>query len=140
MGRRQRRHPGGHSLRPGHYPGSAEAGQVGNYAAAGHRAPGMFWDLDLLDEGDDIVVEDQGSFHTYEVVGSEVVTPDRAEVVGPDPFDPENDDPSRALLTLTTCYPKLENTHRLIVYAELSDTRSKDEGVPGNIADMAPER
>ncbi|GAA3763313.1 LPXTG-site transpeptidase (sortase) family protein [Spinactinospora alkalitolerans] len=100
----------------------------------------MFWDLDLLDEGDDIVVEDQGSFHTYEVVGSEVVTPDRAEVVGPDPFDPENDDPSRALLTLTTCYPKLENTHRLIVYAELSDTRSKDEGVPGNIADMAPER
>ncbi|ASU81836.1 class E sortase [Nocardiopsis gilva YIM 90087] len=124
---------------PGHYPDSAEPGQVGNYAIAAHRSPGMFWDVDLLEEGDAIVLEDRENFHTYEVIGNEVVTPDRVDVVGPDPFDPGNDEPERALVTLTTCYPKLSNEKRLIVYAELSDTRPKDQGMPESIAHMAPD-
>ncbi|MGI5118672.1 class E sortase [Marinactinospora thermotolerans] len=125
---------------PGHYEHSAQAGQVGNYAVAGHRTPGIFWDLDLLGEGDDIVVEDAGNFYTYEVIATEVVTPDQWRVVEADPFDPENDDPSRRLLTITTCHPKLQNAHRLVVHAELTETRPKDQGMPDNIADMAPEQ
>ncbi len=132
---------------PGHYGDddvsggdAAEAGQPGNYAVAGHRSPGIFWDLDLLGKGDEIVLEDKDNFYTYEVVEESTVTPDQVEVVDPDPFDPENnDDPQRRLLTLTTCAPKLNNTHRLIIHAELTDTRSKDDGMPENIADMAPE-
>lgn len=123
---------------PGHYPDSAEPGQVGNYAIAAHRSPGMFWDVDLLQEGDPIVLEGQENFYTYEVIGDEVVTPDQTHVVGPDPFDPDNDEPERALVTLTTCYPKLSNEKRLIVYAELADTRPKDQGMPESIAHMAP--
>ncbi|WP_173434306.1 class E sortase [Allosalinactinospora lopnorensis] len=125
---------------PGHYPGSAEAGGDGNYAVAGHRTPGIFWDLDLLSEGDDIVLEDAESFYTYEVIEIEVITPDQIEVVDPDPFDSDNnDDPERALLTLTTCHPKLQNAQRLVVHAELDDARSKNDGMPENIAHMAPE-
>ncbi|GAA3752496.1 hypothetical protein GCM10022205_44310 [Spinactinospora alkalitolerans] len=124
---------------PGHYTDNAAAGQVGNYAVAGHRTPGIFWDLDLLADGDEIVVEDRENFYTYEVIESHTVTPDQVEVVDPDPFDPDNEDPTRTLLTLTTCAPKLNNTHRLIVHAELTDTRPKDEGMPESIADMAPE-
>ncbi|MBV2366663.1 class E sortase [Streptomonospora nanhaiensis] len=132
---------------PGHYGDDAvsggdatAAGQRGNYAVAGHRTPGIFWDLDLLENGDEIVVEDADNFYTYEVIEERTVTPDQVEVVDPDPFDPENnEDPQRSLLTLTTCAPRLNNTHRLIIHAELTDTRPKDEGMPENIADMAPE-
>ncbi|MBB4933701.1 sortase A [Lipingzhangella halophila] len=125
---------------PGHYPGSANAGENGNYAVAGHRTPNIFWDLDQLSDGDDIVLEDAENFYTYEVIETEVITPDQVEVVDPDPFDSENnDDPERTLLTLTTCHPKLQNVQRFIVHAEMSETRSKDDGMPENIADMAPE-
>ncbi|GAB3495242.1 class E sortase [Nocardiopsis coralliicola] len=132
---------------PGHYSDddiaggdSTAAGEAGNYAVAGHRTPGIFWDLDLLQDGSEIVLEDQDNFYTYEVVDEVTVTPDQVEVVDPDPYDAENnDDPQRSLLTLTTCAPKLNNTHRLIVHAELSDTRPKDQGMPDNIAHMAPE-
>jgi sortase A len=132
---------------PGHYGDddvsggdAADPGGLGNYAVAGHRTPGIFWDLDLLENGDVIVLEDRENFYTYEVVDEVTVTPDQVEVVDPDPFDPENnDDPQRRLLTLTTCAPKLNNTHRLIIHAELTETRPKEEGMPDVIADMAPE-
>ncbi|MFW5420061.1 class E sortase [Nocardiopsis sp. CNT-189] len=119
---------------------SADPGQPGNYAVAGHRVAGIFWDLDLLSDGDEIVVEDRDNYYTYKVIEEVTVTPDKVEVVDPDPFDPENNgDPQRSLLTLTTCAPKLNNTHRLIVHAELSETRPKEQGMPENIAHMAPE-
>ncbi|QBI52892.1 class E sortase [Streptomonospora litoralis] len=132
---------------PGHYGDddvsggdAAEPGEKGNYAVAGHRTPGIFWDLDQVETGDELVLEDAQNFYTYRIVEERTVTPDHVEVVDPDPFNPENnDDPRRALLTITTCAPKLNNTHRLIVHAELTDTRSKDQGMPDNIADMAPQ-
>ncbi|PSK86271.1 sortase A [Murinocardiopsis flavida] len=132
---------------PGHYPYTADAGQKGNYSVAGHRTPGIFWDLDRLRDGDDIVLEDAENFYTYKVVEDEVITPDQMRVVAPDPFadgaDPfdkaQRKTADKAMLTLTTCHPKLQNAHRYIVHAELAETRSKDKGMPDNIADMAPE-
>ncbi|MFC7326940.1 class E sortase [Marinactinospora rubrisoli] len=124
---------------PGHYPGTAEAGQVGNYSVAGHRVAAVFWDLDQLVDGDEIVLEDRDNFYTYRVIETEIVTPDQVRVVAPDPFDPEAE-PTRSLLTLTTCHPKLQNSHRLIIHAELSETRPKSDGMPASIADMAPEQ
>lgn len=125
---------------PGHYSDTAAPGEEGNYSVAGHRQAGIFWNLDQLGEGDEIVLEDQENFYTYDVIETRTVTPDQTEVVDPDPFALENnDDPERSLATLTTCAPKLDNTHRLIVHAELSDSRSKDNGMPDSIADMAPE-
>nr|WP_068692301.1 class E sortase [Thermobifida halotolerans] len=134
---------------PGWYPESwtpdgmvpaARAGQPGNYAVAGHRVAAVFWDLDRLAEGDELVLEDKDSFYTYRVVESKVVLPDAIEVTAPDPFDPESTEaPETAYLTLTTCHPKLQNSHRLIIHAELADTRPKDQGMPENIAHMAPD-
>ncbi|GLU50438.1 hypothetical protein Nans01_47890 [Nocardiopsis ansamitocini] len=119
---------------------SARAGQPGNYSIAGHRVAAVFWDLDQLVDGDEIVLEDKDNFYTYKVVSNEIVLPDAVEVTAPDPFDPEaTTDPEKAYLTLTTCHPKFQNSHRLIVHAELTDTRSKDQGMPDNIAQMAPD-
>ncbi|TDQ44588.1 sortase A [Actinorugispora endophytica] len=134
---------------PGWYPESwtpegmvpaARAGEAGNYSIAGHRVAAVFWDLDQLEEGDEVVLEDKDNFYTYAVVESTIVLPDAIEVTAPDPFDPEStEEPDKAFLTLTTCHPKLQNSHRLIIHAELTDTRPKDQGMPENIAHMAPD-
>lgn len=134
---------------PGWYPESwtpegmvpaARAGEPGNYAVAGHRVAAVFWDLDQLSEGDELVLEDRDNFYTYAVAENKIVLPDAIEVTAPDPFDPESvEEPETAYLTLTTCHPKLQNSHRLIVHAELVDTRPKDQGMPDSIAHMAPD-
>lgn len=119
---------------PGHYPDSAGPGDVGNYAVAGHRAPGMFWDLDRLAVGDELILEDRTRFYTYAVTESRVVTPDKTEVVDPDPENP-GAEPTTAMLTLTTCWPKFDNTHRLVIFAELTETRDKSDGRPSAISE-----
>lgn len=126
---------------PGHYTEyTSDPGGAGNYAVAAHRTPGLFWDLDLLETGDVMVLEDGENFYTYEVFEEETVLPTDVWVIEPDPFDDATDeDPERSLLTLTTCAPKLNNTHRLIVWAELVETTPKSEGMPDSVAHMAPE-
>ncbi|MDE3724825.1 class E sortase [Nocardiopsis sp. N85] len=129
---------------PGHYTEyPSSPGEAGNYAVAAHRTPGLFWDIDLLDNGDVLVLEDAENFYTYEVFSEETVLPTDVWVIEPDPFDDVEGagetDPERAIITLTTCAPKLDNTHRLIVWGELVETTPKSEGMPESIAHMAPD-
>ncbi|WP_028646787.1 class E sortase [Nocardiopsis sp. CNT312] len=126
---------------PGHYTDyGSEPGAVGNYAVAAHRTPGLFWDIDQLEDGDVMVLEDAENFYTYRVFEEQTVLPGDVWVIEPDPFDDATDEaPERSLITLTTCAPKLNNTHRLIVWAELAETTPKSDGMPEEIAHMAPE-
>ncbi|MGQ4271368.1 class E sortase [Nocardiopsis changdeensis] len=129
---------------PGHYTEyPSSPGQPGNYAIAAHRTPGLFWDIDLLENGDVLVLEDGENFYTYEVFREETVVPTDVWVIEPDPFDDVEGageaEPGRSIITLTTCAPKLNNTHRLIVWGELVETTPKSEGMPGSIAHMAPD-
>lgn len=103
---------------PGHYPSSALPGKVGNFAVAGHREPGMFWDLDRVTVGKTIVVETHTMRYTYVVKANFVVKPNASYVVAPVPPGFNRGD---KLLTLTTC-SKLDAKTRLIVQAELTET------------------
>jgi sortase A len=47
---------------PGRMADTAPLGGPGNTALAGHRYPGVFWNLDLLEAGDPVVVETAGSW------------------------------------------------------------------------------
>lgn len=101
-------------LGPGHYPDTPLPGQQGNSGIAGHRTTYLhpFGALDDLETGDQIQVTTvQGAF-TYTVYEKYVVTPDRSDVLLPDPNRP-------AILTLTTCHPRFSAAQRLIVKAEL---------------------
>lgn len=104
---------------PGRYPGTAYPGQDGNFAVAGHRTTygAPFWDLDKLQEGDEIHVTDRnGTRWIYEFVEQEIVGPGDISVLEQDPLEL-----GRPMLTLTTCNPRWSQRERLIVFAELSE-------------------
>src|SRR5262249_5657278 len=87
---------------PGHYPGTAMPGQIGNFSVAGHRVPAMFWNLQEVGPGDQIIVETRSFWYVYQVTVNEIVTPHSIEVVAPTPDRP-GVAPTTAMLTLTTC-------------------------------------
>jgi sortase A len=118
---------------PGHYPRSAEPGEVGNFAVAGHRNPAIFWDLDKMKVGDPIVVETRTTFFIYRVTDNRIVKPSQVEVVAPVPNRP-GATPTTAMLTITTCNPKWDNYERLIVHAEMDSSQPRSAGRPAEIS------
>ena len=104
---------------PGHYPQTAQPGQTGNFAVAGHRTGwgSPFAALDQLLPGDVVTVTGQNrQEHQYVVRSSQIVLPDEAWVLDADPLGT-----GEPTLTLTTCDPPGINTHRLVVFATLAD-------------------
>ncbi|MFD8556742.1 class E sortase [Streptosporangium canum] len=110
---------------PGHYPGSAMPGKVGNFVLSGHRTTyaAPFSRLDELRRGDDIVVDAREARYTYRVTGKRVVEPTEVGVIAPVPGKPGSK-PTDALITLSTCHPEYSAAQRLIVFGELD--RSED--------------
>ena len=112
-----------------HYKGTALPGQVGNFAVAGHRATHgqPFANLDQLRIGDLIIVETQQAVYTYVVdydPNRTIVLPTAVWVLEPVPGHPTVA-PTRALITLTTCNPRWNSSHRMIVFGHLVSTRIK---------------
>ena len=103
---------------PGHYPTTPWPGQLGNAAIAGHRTTygAPFNRLDEFEVGDEITVTDVSGEFTYKVTRKFVVSPSDVTVLAPP------DDPTAALLTLTTCHPKYSANQRLIIQAALVGT------------------
>ncbi len=98
---------------PGHYPGTAMPGELGNSAIAGHRTTygAPFNRLDELDVGDPIEVTTVGGVFRYEVMEQLIVDPEEVSVL---------DDTADGRLTLTTCNPKYSAAQRLIIVARLT--------------------
>jgi sortase A len=116
---------------PGHYPGTAMPGEIGNVVISGHRTTygAPFSRVGELREGDAVVVETADEWFTYEVTASEIVSPNAVEVTLPVPRQPDVE-PTQRLLTLTTCHPRYSARQRLIVFAEMVETRPKTDGAP----------
>jgi sortase A len=115
---------------PGHFPGTALPGQLGNLVISGHRTTygAPFNRLDELHAGDAIVVETRTEFFTYTVQRLFVVKPSAIGVTYPVP-DHRGVAPTQRLLTLTTCNPKYSAKTRLIVRAVLQSSLQKGPGV-----------
>ncbi|MDQ1486874.1 MAG: sortase [Actinomycetota bacterium] len=116
---------------PGHYPGTAGPGQIGNFVLSGHRTTYLapFNGLGDLAKGDAIVIETRDTYYTYRVTELKVVLPTEVGVVLPVPDTPRAK-PTQALITLTTCTPKYSATHRLIVDGLLESALPKAAGPP----------
>jgi sortase A len=115
----------------GHYPKTAVPGQIGNFAVAGHRATNgePFAHLDSVKVGDSLVVETRSSWFSYVVDKVQIVDPSAVWVLQPVPGKPAQQ-PTRQLITLTTCNPRWASTQRLIVFGHLEETTLASAGKP----------
>ncbi|WP_051794577.1 class E sortase [Streptomyces sp. NRRL S-87] len=116
----------------GHYARSAPLGGAGNFAVAGHRRTygDPFKDFPLLRPGDRVLIHDGATWYTYTVRKRPLRTvPTDTAVLDPVPRRSGFTAPGR-YLTLTTCDPEWGHSHRLIVWAELTETRSAGHPSP----------
>jgi sortase A len=116
---------------PGHYPGTADPGGLGNFVISGHRTTYLapFNGLGALAQGDAIVIETRDTYYTYRVTTIQTVLPTDVGVILPVPGQPRAR-PTQALITLTTCTPKYSATHRLVVTGLLESALPKSAGLP----------
>lgn len=102
----------------GHYIGSAGIGEKGNCVISAHR-PQAFRYLDLLEDGDIVVMKAKENIYTYTVYESFIVEPTELWVL--DPVEDED-----YALTMITCTPFMVSSHRLIVRARLTDINGEN--------------
>ncbi len=116
---------------PGHIPGTALPGEIGNVVLSGHRTTygAPFNRFDELQPGDAVVLETRDMWFTYEVTGSAIVAPTAVEVTLPVPGNPTAT-PTKRLLTMTTCNPKYSARQRLIISAEMVSAEPKGGAAP----------
>lgn len=97
---------------PGHMPWTPLPGQPGNAVISGHRTTygAPFFNLDKVENGDQIIVTTALGKSVYEVRRTIIVGPTDVWVT---------DEMPGAWLTLTTCNPKYSARQRLIVQAAL---------------------
>jgi sortase A len=116
----------------GHYANTAQLGQVGNFAVAGHRRTygDPFVDFPKLRPGDAVVLTDGTTWFTYRIdKGPYKTVPTDVEVIDPVPRKSGYTREGR-YLTLTTCDPEWGHSHRLIVWAHLDSTQPVEAGKP----------
>ncbi|HEY0237002.1 MAG TPA: class E sortase [Friedmanniella sp.] len=113
----------------GHYDGTADAGQIGNFAVAGHRITHgqPFAKLLTLRKGDRVVVETRQAVFTYVMDTSPAdltVEEDAGWVLDPVPDHPDAT-PTQAMITLTTCQDLFHSPDRSVGFGHLETTRDK---------------
>ncbi|MGI5375723.1 class E sortase [Streptomyces sp. CA-251387] len=116
----------------GHYPGTQQPGQAGNFALAGHRNTHgePFRYIDRLAPEDTVRVETRSATYTYAVDRTlpQTATHD-GSVIRPIPRSSVKrgygyTDPGY-YLTLTTCTPEYTSRYRLVVWAKLVSMRPR---------------
>ncbi|MFE7114070.1 sortase [Streptomyces sp. NPDC057654] len=110
----------------GHFPTTEQAGQVGNFALAGHRsgvtAP-AFHNIDRIKTGTTVtVITARRITYTYTVTQVRTVAPSDVDVIAQVPDRPAAT-PTQAKLTLVTCWPADGHAKRVVVEADLVSAR-----------------
>ncbi|MGW0824182.1 class E sortase [Streptomyces sp. NPDC002845] len=116
----------------GHYPKTAQPGQAGNFALAGHRNTHgePFRYINRLQRGDEVTVETKAAVYTYVIDRTLArTTPGDGGVLHPVPRSGVRPsygyDQPGYYLTLTTCTPEYTSTYRLVVWGKLTSMRPR---------------
>jgi sortase A len=126
---------------PGHYPGTAKPGAIGNFAVAGHRTTyeHPFYSVNRLRSGDAIVLETASRWLTYTVQNipgtnaryQEIVSPSDVSVAYSVPDQPNPGlAPTQRVLTFTSCNPRYSASQRIVIHALLTGSQPKSDGLP----------
>lgn len=97
---------------PGHWPGTALPGHVGNVVIGGHRTSHdrPFRNIDQMVVGDEMILTTSEGRFVYRVTSTEVVTPDAIWII---------DQTSGFTATLFACHPVGSTRERFVVHLEL---------------------
>ncbi|MBQ0888654.1 class E sortase [Streptomyces sp. RM72] len=110
----------------GHFPTTEQPGQIGNFAIAGHRsgvADPAFRDIDRIKPGALIQVTTAHKItYTYTVTRVHTVAPGDVNVIAQVPGRPDAT-PTKAKLTLVTCWPATGHSKRVVVEADLASAK-----------------
>ncbi|MFI1765293.1 sortase [Streptomyces sp. NPDC020800] len=110
----------------GHFPDTEQPGQIGNVALAGHRsgvADPAFRQIDNIKPGSAISVTTADRItYTYTVVRVRTVEPTDVNVIAQVPDNPAAT-PTKAKLTLVTCWPATGHSKRVVVEADLTSSK-----------------
>jgi sortase A len=100
-------------LGPGHWPGTALPGQIGNTVIAGHRTSHnkVFRNIDQLAPGDEVIFTTSEGDFVYLVRETTVVKPDAMYIVE-QTYEPT--------ATLFACHPPGSTRERIVVHLDLS--------------------
>ena len=100
---------------PGHWPGTAVPGQVGNVVVGGHRVSHdkPFENIDQLVAGDEVIFTDAAGRHVYHVANVEVVGNDAIWII---------DQTEAKTATLFACHPKGSTKQRIVAHLEYVET------------------
>lgn len=119
----------------GHFPGTADPGERGNYALAAHRVTHgePLRDMPKLRPGDEVIVETREAIHTYVLDTNPndlIVTFEDIWVIAPLPTNPDGgvqpeQKPGQRLITLTTCSELFHTDNRMIAFGHLVDSEKK---------------
>jgi len=98
---------------PGHWPGSAMPGEIGNVVVAGHRTShdADFRHIDELEPGDPVIFTTETGRYTYLVSGTQIVKPDALWITYPS---------NTQTATLFACHPVGSTAERIVVNLVLS--------------------
>jgi sortase A len=97
---------------PGHWPGTAMPGEIGNVVVGGHRTSKhkVFRHVDQLVAGDEIIFSMPNGDFTYIVNRVEIVEPSAVWIIDP------TETPTA---TLFACHPPGSTRQRIVVFADL---------------------
>ena len=101
------------ALGPGHWPGTALPGAIGNVVVGGHRTSNTrpFRHLDKLLPGDEVIFTTAAGRFVYRVVRTDIVTPDTRWIIN---------QTAAYTATLFACHPVGSETERIVVSLQLS--------------------
>lgn len=96
---------------PGHWPGTALPGHMGNVVIAGHRTvyDRPFHDIDQLAVGDEVIFTTSEGRYVYRVTSTEIVLPDAMRII---------DQTIAHTATLFACHPLGSTRQRIVVHLE----------------------
>jgi sortase A len=119
---------------PSHWPGTAMPGQVGNTVFPGHRVTHdhPFFDIDLINIGDQVIFTNDTGRYTYQVTDHFVVDDEEMSIANP------TDTPT---FTIFACHPKHSAQQRYVVKGKLVavERANNPSGAPsGDGATYAP--
>jgi sortase A len=99
---------------PSHWPGTAMPGELGNVVVAGHRTTHTrpFWDLHLLEPGDELVFTTDAGRFVYVLDSIEIVNPEDIHIVTQH---------HAHTATLFACHPRGSARQRIVGHFTLAD-------------------